>query len=146
MASRYFKLIFLVVSLFLSACRNDHGMAYLNRMGMEREKFNSFVIVLDYGCHTCKDQFYIFVLEAFPENCGLVFKRYPDKIIGVKYPELFSKSFVFIDSLDFSYEMGVTDKNTELALWKNGKVETFSFLEYEKLIKALESNPTDVEN
>jgi DNA-binding Xre family transcriptional regulator len=42
--------------------------------------------------------------------------------------------------------MGVTDKNTELALWKNGKVETFSFLEYEKLIKALESNPTDVEN
>jgi hypothetical protein len=93
----YFIFISVIIIAFLSSCEDDRGGVYMERMGMEREKFNSFVIVLDYGCHTCKDQFYIFVLEAFPENCGLVFKRYPDKITGVKYPELFSKSFVFID-------------------------------------------------
>jgi len=142
------RLIFIYVMLLslLSSCQNDKSKTYMESMGMEREKYTSFVIVLDYGCHTCKDRFYEYVLEGYPEKSALVFKRKPDQATLVNNKELFGKAFVFVDSLDISYEMGITEKNTELALWKNGKVENFSFLEYEELIKALESNQTDVEN
>jgi hypothetical protein len=131
---------------FLSSCEDDRGGAYMERMGMEGKKFTSFVIALDYGCHNCKDQFYKYVLEAYPEKCALIFKREPDAATLVNYQGLFSKKFVFIDSLDISFEMGITDKNTELALWENGKVKTFTFLEYEALIGALESTQIEGEN
>jgi|GEM_PF-3150976 len=143
-SSAYF--IFILLTVFLSGCQNGQGKAYMERMGMERDQFTSFVIVLDYGCHTCKDRFYEYVLKAFPEQSAVIFKRKPNKSTLVNNKGLFDKAFVFVDSLDISYEMGITEKNTELALWKNGKVETFSFLEYEELIEALESNPTGVEN
>mgnify|MGYP001628021325 CR=1 FL=1 len=139
-------LALVMVLTFLSACQTDQGKAYMERLGMESDQFTSFVIVLDYGCHACKDRFYEYVLEAFPEHSAVIFKRKPDQATLVNNKELFDKAFVFVDSLDISYEMGVTEKNTELALWKNGKVETFSFLEYEKLIKSLELDPTDVGN
>jgi len=138
--------IFILVTVFLSGCQNDQGKAYMERMGMESDQYTSFAIVLDYGCHTCKDRFYEYVLEAYPEKSALVFKRKPDQATLVNNKELLGKAFVFVDSLDISYEMGITEKNTELALWKNGKVETFSFLEYEKLIEGLESDQTNVGN
>ena len=70
----------MMVLTFLSACQNDQGKAYMKRMGMERDQFTSFVIVLDYGCHTCKDRFYEYVLEAaFPEHSAVIFKRHPDQ-------------------------------------------------------------------
>lgn len=138
--------VFVMVAALLSSCRHDQGKRYMERMGMESDQYTSFVIALDYGCHICKDRFYEYVLEAFPEQSALVFKRNPDKATLVNNKILLGKTFVFVDSLDISYEMGITNKNTELALWKNRKVEIFSFLEYEKLIKALESEQTGVEN
>jgi hypothetical protein len=57
-SSVYFAFIFVMVLAFLSGCRNDHGKAFMDRMGMERGQYTSFVIALDYGCHTCKDRFY----------------------------------------------------------------------------------------
>jgi len=58
-------LALVMVLTFLSACQNDQGKAYMERMGMERDQFTSFVIVLDHGCHTCKDQFYEYILQAY---------------------------------------------------------------------------------
>jgi outer membrane lipoprotein-sorting protein len=51
-------LALVMVLTFLSACQTDQGKAYMERMGMESDQYDSFVIVLDYGCHPCKDRFY----------------------------------------------------------------------------------------
>ena len=69
----------ILIMTLLSSCKNDQGKTYMEGMGMESEKYTSFVIALDHGCHTCKDRFYEYVLEAFPEQSALVFKRNPDK-------------------------------------------------------------------
>ena len=133
--------LFVTVTICLVSCRENNAEIYLKRLGIEaNERYSQYVIVLDYGCHTCKDRFYEYVITDWPESSVLVFKRRPDKATLKGFPELFERGFVFVDSLDTSFELGLTDKNTEMTLIKKGKVTHYTFLEYNNLIEELERN------
>jgi hypothetical protein len=139
--SRLFVCLLVTVPLCLVCCLENRTKIYTKRLGIEaNERYNQYVIVLELGCHTCKDRFYDYVVSKWPESSALVFKRKPDKATLEGFPELFEKDFVFVDSLDISFELGLTDKNTEMSLIKEGKVKHYTFLEYNKLIEELEKN------
>lgn len=58
----------------------------------------------------------------------------------MQYPEIRDLDFFYHDSLDRSFEIGLTEKNTEMALIKNGKISHYNFLQYKELITELETN------
>ncbi|WP_155907347.1 hypothetical protein [Lunatimonas lonarensis] len=54
--------------------RENNAEIYLKRLGIEaNERYSQYVIVLDLGCHTCKDRFYAYVVGQWPESSALVF-------------------------------------------------------------------------
>lgn len=123
----------------LTNCQKKAADGYPERLGIkEKSRFINYVIVLDHGCHSCKNPFYEYVIRNWRESNALVFKRMPETDTFTAFPELFDKDFLFIDSVDISFELGLTGRNTEIALIKQGKVKHYSFLEYEELIRELE--------
>jgi len=130
------KLIALLF-IFFTCSQDSRFNDYRVRMGFPL-LYDSYIIVLDYGCHTCKDRFYDYAVSHLPDSTALIFKRKPEQETIKAYPDLFKKSYVFIDSLDISFEVGLTKKNSEITLIRKNKINHFNFIEYESLISELE--------
>lgn len=131
---KYIMLLILTGSLF--ACSNYNEYSQL--MEIPQEQYQDIVLILDSGCSTCKSDFYTYINNKWPEKTALVIRGRISQNTSYFHEEMLKKQFIFYDSLDYSFELGLTEKNTEMTLIKSGKISHYSFLEYQNLIAKLE--------
>lgn len=137
MKHRKIYLMTILFAIIFISCHKQISVEYLEKIDLIKY-YDSYVIILDDGCPTCKSMIYDFALNSWPHSTALIFKRKPKQETIKAYPDLFKKKYVFIDSLDISFDVGLTGKNSEITLVKKNLVRHFNFIEYESLISELE--------
>lgn len=132
--NKYIVLLLLTVNLF--ACSNNSE--YLQIIKIPQEQYQNIVLILDSGCSTCKSEFYKYIDQDWPEKTALVLRGRISQNTRFYHDGMLEKEFLFFDSLDHSFKLGLTEKNTELALIKDGEIIHYTFLEYQNLITELD--------
>ncbi|WP_194778637.1 hypothetical protein [Pararhodonellum marinum] len=122
----------------MSACRPGGFEEYQSVLDISGAEYSQTVLVLDFGCEPCKEGFYGFVLENWPAQTALIFRREVSRETKDNFPRLFIRDDVFRDTADIAYDFRLVGRNDQLALIRNENILIYDFLEYQSLIDDLE--------